>query len=325
MTEAHLNQSIDSVRSFNRFYTREIGVLREGLLDSSFSLTEARVLYELAHRKKTTATEVRNALGLDGGYLSRILSAFENRGFVEKKPSETDGRQSLLVLTEKGNKVFAPLEERSVQRVRAMLGRLSESEQRRLMAAMQTIRTLLSGDEGSAGTKTPYLLRPQQPGDVGWVVHRHGVLYAEEYGYDETFEALVAEIVAKFIQHHDAKRERCWIAERDGELVGSVFLVAHSKSTAKLRLLLVEPSARGLGIGGRLVSECVRFARQTGYKKITLWTQSELDAARHIYAKHGFRVVEKKKHHSFSKDLVGETWELDLRSGATAGVVRQEG
>jgi DNA-binding MarR family transcriptional regulator/N-acetylglutamate synthase-like GNAT family acetyltransferase len=313
MAESDLHSRIDAVRRFNRFYTRQIGVLQESLLESPFSLTEARVLYELAHREKPTATSLRNELGLDAGYLSRILSGFEKRGLLEKTPSATDGRQSLLALTKDGRKVFAPLETRSIRQVEGMLGGLPASDQRALLGAMQTIEKLLRAPgEADRTVRAPYLLRPHQPGDMGWVVHRHGVLYAEEYGYEETFEALVAEIVAKFIQHFDAKRERCWIAERDGETVGSVFLVAGSKTVAKLRLLLVEPSARRLGIGARLVGECVRFARQTGYQKIVLWTQSELDAARHIYKKAGFHVVEKKRHHSFGKDLVAETWELAL-------------
>ncbi len=313
MAEPHLNGRIETVRRFNRLYTREIGVLQEGFLHSSFSLTEGRVLYELAHRDKPTATMVRASLALDAGYLSRILSSFEKRGLVEKTPSEDDARQSLLTLTDEGRRQFAPLEERSTQQVGAMLAKLSESEQRQLVGAMQTIEKLISpGGETDSARKTSYLLRPHQPGDMGWVVHRQGVLYAQEYGYDEQFEALAAEIVAKFIQNYDSKRERCWIAEKDGEVVGSVFLVAKSKTIAKLRLLLVEPFARGLGIGSRLVNECVRFARQVGYKKIVLWTQSELLAARHIYEKAGFHVVETKPHHSFSKDLVAEVWELAL-------------
>ena len=315
MAQTDLSPRIDTVRRFNRFYTRAIGVLQEGWLHSSFSLTEARVLYELAHREKPTATVVCNSLGLDAGYVSRILSAFEKRGLVEKTPSEDDGRQSLLALTDEGRRLFGPLEARTVQQVSGMLEKLSESEQRQLIGAMETIEKLLApAEKPESGAKASYLLRPHQSGDMGWVVHRQGVLYAQEYGYDEQFEALAAEIVAKFIQHYDAKRERCWIAEKDGEVVGSVFVTAKSKTTAQLRLLYVEPSARGLGIGSRLVSECVRFARQTGYKKMVLWTQSELDAARHIYKRAGFRVAEKERHHSFSKDLVAETWELSLNT-----------
>lgn len=310
MAHNDLPAHINTVRRFNRFYTRKLGVLQEGWLHSPFSLAEARVLYELAHREKPTAKVVRNSLELDGGYLSRILSQFEKGGILEKTPAEDDGRQSLLALTAKGRRQFVPLEARTIEEVRAMLAKLSENEQRQLIAAMKTIEKLLSPTENKQ--PVPYVLRPHQPGDMGWVVHRQGLLYAQEYGYDELFEALAAEIVAKFIQHYDPQRERCWIAEKDGEVVGSVFLVAKNKTTAKLRLLYVESSARGLGIGSRLVSECVRFAQQVGYKKIVLWTQSELDAARHVYKKAGFRVVEKKRHHSFSKDLVAETWELPL-------------
>jgi DNA-binding MarR family transcriptional regulator/N-acetylglutamate synthase-like GNAT family acetyltransferase len=313
MAQTDLSPRIDTVRRFNRFYTRAIGVLQEGWLHSSFSLTEARVLYELAHREKPTATVVGNSLDLDAGYLSRILGSFEKRGLVEKTPSEDDGRQSLLALTGEGRRQFGPLEARTIQQVSAMLEKLSENQQRQLIGVMQTIEKLVApAEKPESGAKASYLLRPHQSGDMGWVVHRQGVLYAQEYGYDEQFEALAAEIVAKFIQRYDAKRERCWIAEKDGEVVGSVFVTAKSKTVAKLRLLYVEPSARGLGIGSRLVSECVRFARQAGYKKMVLWTQSELDAARHIYKQAGFRVVEKKRHHSFSKNLVAETWELSL-------------
>ena len=313
MAQTDLTSHIDTVRRFNRFYTRAIGVLQEGWLHSSFSLTEARVLYELAHREKPTATTVGGSLDLDPGYLSRILTVFEKRGLVEKTPSQDDGRQSLLALTKEGHRQFAPLEARSVQQVRGMLEKLSESQQRQLIAAMQTIEKLLAPSERpESAAKASYLLRPHQSGDMGWVVHRQGLLYAQEYGYDERFEGLAGEIVAKFIQHYDAKRERCWIAEKDGEIVGSVFLTAKSRTIAKLRLLYVEPAARGLGIGSRLVSECIRFARQAGYKKMVLWTQSELDAARHIYKQAGFRMVEKKRHHSFGKNLVAETWELSL-------------
>ncbi len=313
MPAENLDERTNAVRRFNRFYTRQIGLLQEGLLDTPFSLTEARVLYELAHRHKLTAAEIGSELGLDAGYLSRILGNFEKRKLVEKTLSEIDRRQSFLTLTKQGRKIFAPLETRSKAQVAAMLGILPEADQRRLIGAMETVQGLLGKSTESAGSSgEQYLLRPHQPGDMGWVVHRHGVLYAQEYGYDETFEALVAEIVAKFIQHYDAKRERCWVAEREGEIAGSVFLVAESKTVAKLRLLLVEPSARGLGIGARLVAECVQFARRAGYKKIVLWTQSELDAARHLYKKAGFHVIEKNHHHSFGKDLTAETWEVAL-------------
>ena len=300
---------VDAVRSFNRFYTRHIGLLDQGYLESPFSLTEVRVLFELAHRERPTSAELSKALGLDAGYLSRILQGFEKRGLVTRRPSETDARQSHLSLSSRGHAAFRPLDHKAHRQIAGMLGKLSRAEQNRLIGAFAVIERLLGG---RAEAKTPYLLRSHQPGDIGWVIHRHGALYAEEYGWDETFEALVAEIGAKFIQHFNPKRERCWIAERDGEIVGSVFLVEKSKTIAKLRLLLVEPKARGLGIGARLVQECVRFARQTSYRKITLWTQSNLFAARHIYKKSGFRIVARQPNHSFGHDLVSETWELVL-------------
>lgn len=309
MTQTDLDQRISAVRHFNRFYTQQIGVLQEGYLNSSFSVAEVRVLYELAHREKTTASELARELGFDPGYLSRILHGFKKRDLIDKKPSEADGRQNLLWLTEAGRDVFAPLQARSHDDIGAMLGRLSPAEQSRLVDAMASIEALLGA---RPGPKPPYVLRPHRPGDMGWVVHRHGALYAQEYGWDEQFEALVATIVAKFLQHYDPRRERCWIAEIDGETVGSAFVVKQSETVAKLRLLLVEPKARGLGVGAHLVDECVRFARTAGYKKIKLWTNSVLVAARHIYEKAGFRLVDAEPHHSFGHDLVGETWELKL-------------
>jgi len=299
----------DAVRSFNRFYTRHIGLLHQGYLNSPFSLTEVRVLFELTHRQRPTATEIGKALGLDAGYLSRILVGFEKRGLIRKIPSPSDARQSHLSLTKRGQHVFRPLDRKAHDEIAAMLRKLSRAEQHRMIEAMQTIQKLLGARPES---KTPYLLRSHQPGDMGWVIHRHGALYAQEYGWDEQFEALVAQIAAKFIQHFDPKRERCWIAEQDGEIVGSVFLVKKSKTVAKLRLLLVEPRARGLGIGTRLVSECVRFARQTGYRKITLWTQANLSAARRIYEHTGFRLVDQQPNRNFGHRLVAETWELAL-------------
>ena len=305
-----VDQKIDAVRGFNRFYTRQIGVLREGLLHSPFSLTEARVLYEIAHRPQPTATELCEELGLDPGYLSRILSKLEQRSLVRRSASQSDGRQILLELTAKGKRTFATLDNRQRAEIAAMLRPLSHAGQSRLVQAMRSIETLLGA---RIDPKTPYILRAHQPGDMGWVVHRHGVVYAQEYGYDEQFEALVAEIAARFIQHFDPKRERCWMAERDGEIVGSVFLVKKSKTVAKLRLLLVEPSARGLGIGKRLVNECIRFARQVGYMKMVLWTQSEQPAARHVYEQAGFRLVDEKPHRSWGRDnLVSQTWEMKL-------------
>jgi DNA-binding MarR family transcriptional regulator/GNAT superfamily N-acetyltransferase len=299
-----------AIRRFNRFYTRQIGILQDGLYESSFSLTEVRVLYELAHRDGLTAVQLCRELGLDPGYVSRILRSFHKKGLLARKPSSTDGREVLLSLTTHGRSVFAPLDKRSSDDIAKMLTSLSPLQQSRLAEATRTIEDLLAP---RTQNRPPYLLRSHYPGDMGWVTYRHGVLYSQEYGYDERFEALVAGIVAEFINHFDPKRERCWIAEINGERVGSVFLVQKSQTVAKLRLLLVEPSARGLGIGKKLVSECIRFARQAGYKKLVLWTQSELHAARRIYEKTGFRLAGKKPHQSWNrKDLVSEIWELKL-------------
>jgi DNA-binding MarR family transcriptional regulator/GNAT superfamily N-acetyltransferase len=301
---------VSAIRRFNRFYTRQIGLLDEGLLDSPFSLTQVRALYELAQVEKTTAVELRSLLGLDAGYLSRILAGFEKSGLVAKESSPEDARQTLLSLTKKGRKEFEPLNFKSHEQVAAMLGKLRPPKQDELIRAMEAIETTLSAERERPGS---YVLRQHRPGDMGWVTWRHGVLYWQEYGYDERFEGLVAGIVAEFVEKLDPARERCWMAERDGENMGSVFLVRKAHAVAKLRLLLVEPSARGLGIGKQLVAECVRFARQAGYKKILLWTQSELTAARAIYQNAGFKVTGRKKHDSWSrKNLVAETWELRL-------------
>jgi DNA-binding MarR family transcriptional regulator/N-acetylglutamate synthase-like GNAT family acetyltransferase len=309
MAESELDQRITAVRRFNRFYTRQIGLLQEGYLESPFSLSQVRVLYELAHQDKPTAAELSRDLGLDPGYLSRVLRGFEKRRLISRTRSEADGRQSHLELTARGQAAFAPLERRSHQEIGDIVARLPAPEQVRLVEAMHVIEGILGARPEQ---KVPYILRPHQPGDMGWVVHRHGVLYAQEYGWDERFEALVAEIVARFVRDFDPKRERCWIAEKNGESVGSVFLVKQSKTVAKLRLLLVEPKARGLGIGERLVAECLRFARQAGYRKVTLWTNSILRSARRIYEKAGFRLVHEERHKSFGHDLVGETWEREL-------------
>jgi DNA-binding MarR family transcriptional regulator/GNAT superfamily N-acetyltransferase len=310
MAGSAMDDTVSAVRRFNRFYTRQIGLLQEGLYKRPFSLTEVRVLYELAHRERLTASELGRDLGLDAGYLSRILRSFEKRKFLVREPSQKDGRQSHLALTPRGREVFAPLDVRSQEEVAAMLAKVPRPEQARLVQAMGTIEKLLGG---RPEPKVPYILRPHQPGDMGWMVYRHGVLYSQEYGYDERFEALVAKIAAEFIEHLDPKRERCWIAEKDGERVGSVLLVKESKTIAKLRVLLVEPSARGLGIGRRLVEECIRFARQVGYKKMMLWTQSELTAARAIYEKAGFKLIRKEKHADWGREkLISETWELKL-------------
>ncbi|HEY7945549.1 MAG: GNAT family N-acetyltransferase [Burkholderiales bacterium] len=307
---------IAALRRFNRFYTQRIGVLQEGLLDSPFSLAQVRVLYELAHARAAatgagapTASELAGRLGLDEGYLSRILRGLEAQGLLHRQPSAADGRRQLLALTRKGRAAFAPLDRRSHDQAGALLGELSNDDQMRLMAATTAVENLLGA---RAARPRPIKLRAPCAGDIGWVVHRHGAVYAREYGYDAQFEALVAAIAAKFVQNFDARHERCWIAECDGGIVGSVFLVRQSAEVAKLRLLLVEREARGRGLGARLVHECVRFARRAGYRRVVLWTQSELAGARHIYEQAGFRRVRRKAHHSFGRDLVAETWQLSI-------------
>src|SRR5262245_26292358 len=300
---------VRAVRGFNRFYTKRIGLLQQGMVGSPFSLAEGRVLYELAQRDRPTAADLGKALDLDAGYLSRLLRGFTRQGLVGASTSTTDRRQRHLQLTARGRRAADNLDDGSQRTVGALLGKLSTGDQRRLVGAARTIETLL-GD--AAPAKVPYILRPPQAGDMGWVVQRHGAIYAEEYGYDWRFEGLVAEIVGAFVEHFDAARERCWIAEREGENAGSVFLVKKSAQVAKLRLLIVEPSARGLGIGGRLIAECVRFARQAGYRRITLWTHSQLHAARHLYLQAGFRLVHKQRGDAFGLKLVDETWDVEL-------------
>jgi DNA-binding MarR family transcriptional regulator/GNAT superfamily N-acetyltransferase len=309
MLDQTLDQRVGAIRQFNRLYTRQIGVLQDGFLQTPYSLAEARVLYELAHRNKATATEIATALGLDHGYLSRILRGFGERGLISKVASPTDRRQNVISLTAKGRMAFAPLDQRSQDDISAMIGKLSAADQERIVDAMATIGRLLWD---VAAPDVPYVLRPPGAGDMGWIVSRHGALYAKEYGWDEQLEALCAEIVATFVRNFDPRRERCWIAERNGENVGSVLLVKDNDEIARLRLLLVEPSARGLGIGARLVEECVRFARETGYRKVTLWTHSVLTAARHIYERAGFKLIESWTHDDFGKTLVGENWDLEL-------------
>jgi len=308
MTELS-EERIGTDRQITRFFTRQIGVLREGLLHSPYPLTDARILFELGQCNQVTASRLGRELGLDAGYLSRILARLEQQGLLDKVRSENDGRQLLVSLTAAGREAFALLDQRSREEVSEMLEDLSEEDQQRLLKAMQTIESVLS-----SGFKfsEPFVLRPHEPGDMGWVAHRHGVLYAQEYGWDEHFEALVAQIVAEFINNYNPGRERCWIAEIDGEIIGSVFVVQSSETVAKLRLLLVEPKARGLGLGTRLVEECIRFAQRRGYQKLILWTNSILLEARHIYKKTGFKLVAEEAHHSFGHDLIGETWELVL-------------
>jgi DNA-binding MarR family transcriptional regulator/N-acetylglutamate synthase-like GNAT family acetyltransferase len=305
-----LGSSVEAVRRFNRVFTRRIGVLREGLLHTPYSVTEARILFELARCEDTIASDLSRELGLDPGYLSRTLARLEEQGLVARARSKGDGRRRIISLTSAGEDAFAMLDSRSREEVAEMLGELSEGERWRLLEAMATIEGILQRDFKFS---EPFVLRMHEPGDMGWVVHRHGVLYAREYGWHESFEALVARIVAEFVDGFDPAMERCWIAEMGGKRVGCVFVVEASERVAKLRLLLVEPEARGLGLGNRLVEECIRFARGRGYQKITLWTNSVLEAARHIYEEHGFVLVDEEDHHSFGHDLVGQNWELDLK------------
>ena len=304
-----LGDQVANIRAFNRFYTRQLGLLEEGLLDSEFSLTEVRILYELAHAPGLTPTDLERGLGLDAGYLSRILSKFETRGLITRKTSTSDRRQTVLDLTRAGRKAFAPLHQASRLQIAAMLKPLVPNDRDKLVQGMQTIERLLGGNPAP---KVPYVLRGLQLGDIGWVIHRQAIIYSQEYGWDETFEILVAEIAGAFARTFNPKSERCWIAEREGEIVGSVFLVRASDQIAKLRLLYVEPSARRLGVGRRLVEECIRFARTKGYKTITLWTNDVLVSARRIYQEVGFHLVKEDRHHSFGKDLVGQNWELAL-------------
>ncbi|MGG5818529.1 bifunctional helix-turn-helix transcriptional regulator/GNAT family N-acetyltransferase [Falsiroseomonas sp. HW251] len=300
---------IEAVRRFSRLYTSRIGVLQDSLLQSGLSLTEGRVVFELS-RGETTSTRLAATLGLDAGYLSRVLRALEARALLARRASEADGRQSLLSLSPEGRAVFAALDARSREEVGALLATLGSEGARRLVAALGEAERLLAGPEAP---RSPWLLRPHRVGDMGWVVHRQAVLYAEEYGWNAEFEALLAEIAAAFIRNLDPARERCWIAERDGAVAGSVFLVkGDAPEVAKLRLLYVEPSARGLGIGARLVAECVATARALRYRQLTLWTNDVLVAARRIYIAQGFALVREERHHSFGKDLVGQYWALDL-------------
>jgi DNA-binding MarR family transcriptional regulator/GNAT superfamily N-acetyltransferase len=304
----HAAVQIDAVRRFNRFYTARVGALRGGLLGTAYPLPEARLIYELGRRGRSSASELAAQLDLDMGYLSRLLQALRRRGLVAARTSPQDARRTLLSLTARGRKAFAMLDARSRDEVAGMLAALPGAARARLVEAMSTVESLLGGRR-----EAPRItLREHRSGDLGWVVHRHGALYAEEHGYDERFEALVADIVARFVRRFDARAERCWIAEMDGAPVGSVMVVRQSKSAAKLRLLLVEPRARGQGLGRRLVDEAVRFARGKGYRKLVLWTQSDLDAARAIYRARGFRLVKREPHASFGVKLTGEYWELEL-------------
>jgi DNA-binding MarR family transcriptional regulator/GNAT superfamily N-acetyltransferase len=311
--QSSLPARVARIRQFNRFYTRQVGALDEGHLHSPFSLAEARVLYELANAEARTAADLCRDLRLDAGYLSRILQRFERQSLVNRSPAPEDRRRSTLLLTDQGRRTFNELDGRARDEVSTLLEPLDEGDQGKLVEAMRTIQALLGAP---AGPPAPYLLRPHRPGDMGWIVHRQAVLYAQEYGWNEEYEALISRIVADFLDQFDPDRERCWIAEREGDIIGSVFLIKHPEreGVARLRLLYVEPSARGLGIGGRLVGECTRFAEQAGYHTITLWTNSVLVAARRLYEAEGYRLVKEESHHSFGQDLVSQTWELDLRA-----------
>jgi DNA-binding MarR family transcriptional regulator/GNAT superfamily N-acetyltransferase len=302
---------VAAFRRFNRMYTKLIGTLNEGMLSTEYSLPEARVIYELGTHAASNATEIADALGMDPGYLSRVLGKFESGGLVSRKASQQDNRRADLSLTRRGRAAFERLNTRAERHARGILDGLTVSDRAQLIRSMRTIEDLLVKD---APARPPYILRPHRPGDMGWVVHLEGAAYAAEYGWDDTFEALVARIVADFVMNFDPKMERCWVAEVDGQPVGHIFLVKHPEETgtAKLRLLFVDKSARGKGLGQVLVDECVKFARAVGYRKVTLWTQSILAAAHHCYGRAGFRMVRQEGHHSFGKDLIGQTWDLKL-------------
>lgn len=307
----HETEHIESVREFNRFYTRTIGVLDSHFLGSQFSLTEVRVLRELYSRGTSTASEIAQPLGLDPGYMSRMLRGFAKRGFLDAPRSGSDRRHRLLSLSRAGRTEFQKLDARQRKVLETMLEPVSSSECGDLVDSMRRIRRILSPE---VPEKDGYVLRELSPGDIGWITHRQGRLYYEEYGWDERFEALIAEILSNFVLKFDPTREKAWVAERDGEITGSIFCVAKTRTEAALRLLYVEPAARGLGLGTRLVDECVAFARDAGYRKISLWTNSVLHSARRIYEHKGFRLIKEEKHQSFGKNLVGQNWELDLRS-----------
>lgn len=304
-------KQIEEVRAFSRFYTSIMGWLDQGLLQSKFTLTEARVIFELAHRGATDVAEVRSAMQIDGAHLSRILSRFDSAGLIARTRSADDGRRQVVELTKAGREAFETVNERSDEQAKRLLEGVTPDDRGTLLTSLRSVRTILGDDVARA--LAAIVIRPLRPGDLGWVVERHGALYAEEYGWDQTFEALVAKIVADYGVSHDSARESAWIAELNGVRVGCVFCVRADDDIAKLRLLLVDPSARGHGIGSRLVDECVRFARQVGYREMTLWTNDVLTAARRIYERTGFELVDEDKHHSFGHDLVGQNWNLTLR------------
>jgi DNA-binding MarR family transcriptional regulator/GNAT superfamily N-acetyltransferase len=303
------SSTIATLRAFNRFHTRLVGALDQRILDSPHSLTESRILFEIAHADALTAADLAKDLRLDPAYLSRALSKLAAAKLIDRKPSLTDGRALTLRLTRQGRRAFDALDRASSAEARALLGPLSAAERARVVGAMTTIMTLL---DGKPVRDAALVIRPNAPGDIGWIIHRQAAIYAAEYGWDESFEALVAEIAGAFLKSSDARRERCWVAERDGEIVGSIFLVDAGQGVAKLRLLYVEPDARGLGIGRRLVEEVLRFAKGVGYQRVTLWTNDVLASARRIYEAAGFRLTSSESHHSFGKDLVGQIWDKTL-------------
>jgi len=306
-------QQIGAVREFNRFYTRQLGLLNRDFLTSEWTLTEVRVLYELATRQGVTARQIANDLQLDEAYLSRILAKFRRRRLIKRSTSALDARQQLIELTPTGRAAFGPLDRSATQQIEQMLAPLVAAERASLVDSMARLKDLL---QPGREAPEPYSIRPLRTGDVGWITHRQGLLYADEYGWDGTYEALVAEILGAFVKTFDSKREAAWVAELRGNIVGAVFLVRASAQTGKLRLLYVEPSARGLGIGRKLVSLCIEGARERGYRTLTLWTNDVLVAARRIYQALGFRLTGEERHRSFGKDLVGQTWELDLKAGS---------
>jgi DNA-binding MarR family transcriptional regulator/GNAT superfamily N-acetyltransferase len=310
-TTAPLTERVAAVRAFNRFYTKRIGVLHDHFLRTSHSLAEGRVLYELGQRDVTDVADLRRALEIDAGFLSRLLARLERRGLIARERSQDDGRRQRARLTPDGAAAFADLDRRSEEEIGALLERLGEEGQRRLVAAIDAVRNVLEDHEDRPRGEA-FVLRPPHSGDYGWIVSRHGALYAQEYGWDESMEAFIARIVADYVEHRDPRREAGWIAEVDGERVGCVLCVRKDDDTAQLRLLLVEPRARGMGIGARLIDECLRFARRAGYRRITLWTNDVLHDARRLYERAGFRLEHSAPHHSFGKDLVEQTWSREL-------------
>ena len=314
-----ISTQIAQIRAFNRFHTRLVGALNEGMLASEFPLVQVRVLYDLAHAENLAAADLVARLGVDAGYMSRMIAALESRGLIEKTPDSDNAKRLVLSLSDEGRALFESLDRASAEEVRQLISPLSEDERRQLVGAMATIRRLLDDDSLPAPTASAapnperrFTLREPRPGDMGWVIHRQAALYATEYGWDWSFEALVAKIVSDFVTRFDPASERCWIAEVDGEITGSVFVVRHDETTAKLRLLYVEASARGMGLGRALVDEVIRFAREKGYTRLELWTNSILVSARRIYEAAGFTLVDEQPHESFGHELVGQTWVLEL-------------